>query len=174
MVLPGHLAAGYITTFFTITTLGYSFTPTEQTLLLSIGTLLGDAPDLDVFFNFLKNKSIKVFSLKGHRDHITHIPLLWLLIGAMVWLTSSSDFYKTFGILLWLCPWSHLLCDSIFTDTGVRWFAPFTQKSVMIFKKNNEDFPTNWKNLFHKYTQNPLFYIEFSLTILALTIFLYK
>lgn len=174
MILPGHLAAGYVATFLTITTLGYSFTPTEQTLLLTAGTLLGDAPDVDVFFSFIKHKSVKVHSLKGHRDHITHIPLLWLLLGLSIWISSTSDFYKTLGLLLWFCPWSHLICDSIFTDTGVRWFAPFTQKSAMFFKRKNEDFPLNWKNLFYKYAQNPLFYLEFSVVALAFIVFIYR
>lgn len=174
MVLPGHLAAGYITTFLTMTTLGYSFTATEQTLLLTAGTLLGDAPDIDVFFGFIKNKSTKVTSLKGHRDHITHVPLLWLFLGLSIWMISTSDFYKTLGLLLWVCPWSHLICDSVFTDTGVRWFAPFTQKSVMFFQRNLEDFPLNWKSLFYKYAQNPLFYLELSLVVFALIILVYR
>lgn len=174
MILPGHLAAGYITTFVTVTALGYSFTPTEQTLLLTAGTLLGDAPDLDVFFNFFKKTSIGVSSLKGHRDHITHIPLLWLVLGVIIWFSSTSDFYKTLGLLLWLCPWSHLLCDSIFTDTGVRWFAPFSEKKVMTFKKQTENFPSSWLDLFYKYAKNPLCYLEISLVVIASIIFLYK
>ena len=174
MVLPGHLAAGYITTFLTITTLGYSFTPTEQTLLFTAGTILGNAPDLDIFFSFLKNKSVGVSSIKGHRDNITHVPFLWLILGIIVWFSSTSDFYKTLGILLWLCPWIHLICDSIFTDTGVRWFAPFTKRSVMTFKKQPENFPSSWPNLFYKYAQNPLCYLELSFVVIALVIFIYR
>ena len=177
MVLPGHIAAGYITAFTLVTTLGYSFTPSEYTLLLTAGALLGDAPDADVIFSFFKKKSTDVSSLKGHRDHITHIPLLWLILGLSVCIigtASSSDVIRTIGLLLWLCPWSHLLCDSILTDTGVRWLAPFNQKHFMILKKEPSAFPSNWKNLFVNYAKNPLCYLELSLVILAVIIFFYS
>jgi hypothetical protein len=188
MILPGHIAAGYITAFVTTTilssTFGYSFTPAEQTLLLTAGALLGDAPDIDVIFSFLKKKSTDVSALRGHRDHVTHIPLLWLVLGLIIYGVSAivtsgagatnigvSEFWKTLSLLIWLCPWSHLLCDSIFTDTGVRWLAPFTHKSYMTIENKGGKFPSGWKNLFLQYAFNPLCYLELAMVILALIVF---
>ncbi|MDB5204778.1 MAG: hypothetical protein JWP09_806 [Candidatus Taylorbacteria bacterium] len=169
MVFPGHIAAGYLTALGVVTFSGIALSPNEQALLLTLGALLGDGPDVDLFYSFFKKKTTNVGALKGHRDHITHMPLLWLLIGLFVFILTVSNFGKVLGILLWLCPWSHLLCDSLFSDVGVAWLRPFSNKGFTLFKRP-ETFPANWKDLFLTLLKNPLFYLEIFIALVAFVI----
>lgn len=172
MVFPGHIAAGYLTTIGVIAVTGYLLSPHEHLLLLSAGTLLGDAPDVDVFFNFLEKKTIKTFGLKGHRDHITHAPIFWFVLGIFVFIISTSNFGKILGLLLWLCPWSHFVCDSVFSTSGIKWLWPFSKKEFTLLKYQAL-FPKNWRELFLSYSSNPLMYLELLIMFTAIAFFLY-
>ena len=90
---------------------------TELAALFAAGTLLGDAPDIDVLFYFLKKKTTSPDKLSAHRTYITHAPVVWLLLGLSIFFLSSAfglgSFWCILGLLVWLCPWSHFLCDSI-------------------------------------------------------------
>ena len=170
MVLPGHIAAGYLTALGVVTLSGLTLTPNEQITLLTLGALLGDGPDLDVFFSFLKKKTTSVTALTGHRDHITHIPLLWLAIGLFIFLLTDSNFGKVLGLLLWLCPWSHFVCDSIFSSVGIGWLKPFSKKEYTLFRRREFTLST-WKNLWRHLLISPLFYLEILLVIVAVIVF---
>jgi hypothetical protein len=190
MIFPGHLAAGYITTRATLAvaaaigavgigTAGGSLSPAEMTTLLIAGTLLGDAPDIDILYVFFTRKSFHPSKLSGHRRYITHIPLLWLILGLGIFFLSpfftmlGGDliFWKLLGLLVWLCPWSHFLCDSIYG--GIAWLRPFSQKDFALLdvpNVNNEYFasiPPSWRELFIAYFKNPLAYIEIGISFVA-------
>lgn len=98
MVFPGHIAAGYLTALGVVTFAGFTLSPNEQTILLTLGALLGDGPDIDIIFSFFKKKTTSIKALKGHRDHITHMPLFWLLIGLFVFVLADSNFGKVLGL----------------------------------------------------------------------------
>lgn len=173
MVFPGHIAAGYLTALGVVTFAGIPLTPNEQTILLTLGALLGDAPDTDIFYSFFKKKTTGISALQGHRDHITHMPLLWLLIGLFVFVLVDSNFGKVLGLLLWLCPWSHLLCDSIFSSVGVAWLRPFSNKGFTLFKRP-EAHLSSWKELLPHLVKNPVFYLEILLVLTALAVFVIR
>ena len=59
MIFPGHIAAGFLTTYSVVSFFPGLHAPvggTELAALFAAGTLLGDAPDIDVLFYFLKKK----------------------------------------------------------------------------------------------------------------------
>src|SRR4051812_47497643 len=129
MILPGHLAAGYLTTYAVLHLGGFHFSGNENIAIYTIGTLLGDGPDFDIFLNFLRKKTLTPEVTDGHRGYITHTAVLWLLLGSAVFVlgyAAQSDFIQALGLLLWLSPWSHLLCDSLIF--GAKWFWPFSDK----------------------------------------------
>ncbi|MES2223806.1 MAG: metal-dependent hydrolase [Patescibacteria group bacterium] len=173
MVFPGHIAAGYLTALGVVTFAGFSLTPNEQALLLTLGSLLGDAPDIDVFYSFLKKKTTGISALQGHRDHITHMPLLWLLIGLFVYVFTDSNFGKVLGLLIWLCSWSHLLCDSIFSSVGIQWLKPFSEKRFTLFRKPDMTL-SSWKELLPHLVKSPIFYLEFIVAFTAIAVFIVR
>lgn len=173
MVFPGHIAAGYLTALGVVTFAGVPFSPNEQAILLTLGALLGDGPDLDVFFNFFKKKTIGVTALQGHRDIVTHMPLLWLVVGLLVFIVTDSAFGHVLGILLWLCPWSHFVCDTIFSSTGIGWLKPFSKTEFALFRR--PDFvPMNWGELWSHLFVSPIFYLELLVAISGVVVFLIR
>ena len=173
MVFPGHIAAGYLTALGVVTFAGLPLSPNEQTILLTVGALLGDAPDIDVFVSFFRKKTTDISSLNGHRDYITHTPILWLLAGFLVIVLTGSPFGQILGLLLWLCPWSHLVCDSMFSSVGVQWLRPFSHTSFTLFRRQ-EVLPKSWKGLIPLLLVSPLFYIEILLACVALAVIIIR
>ena len=179
MIFPGHIAAGFLTTYSVVSFFPGLHAPvggTELAALFAAGTLLGDAPDIDVLFYFLKKKTTSPDKLSAHRTYITHAPVVWLLLGLSIFFLSSAfglgSFWCILGLLVWLCPWSHFLCDSI--DYGVMWLWPISKKQFAVYnsqstqEKNNIRPPQNWRELFWGYSKTPLAYIEFAITLIGL------
>ena len=131
MVLPGHLSGGYLAAraVLALAPAAAAFSPTQTTILLVIGTLFGDSPDIDLFFYYFNQKSSHPDNNEnGHRHYITHAPIFWLCVSLTIvligWL-SGSLFTQFVGWMILSGSWSHLLLDSI--EFGVRWFWPFSQ-----------------------------------------------
>lgn len=173
MVLPGHLAAGYLTTYAVLFVSGIHFAYSQELTLLCIGTLLGDAPDSDIAYNFLKKKTLSSEGIDQHRDYVTHTAPIWLISGLALYALGhfalANPFVEILGLLLWLCPWSHLLCDSFFV--GIRWLWPFSNKYYALSRAKNIEH-TGWKDFFMKYFKTPHPYIEMGLVIVTLFVLL--
>lgn len=182
MVLPGHLAAGYLTTFVVLKIasawFSISLSVSQTFWLFIIGTLLGDGPDVDAVFGILKSRSLSPKGLDGHRKYVTHAPVLWLIAGLAIFFTARffasdtwSGFFQILGLLIWLCPWSHFLCDSM--ENGVMWLWPLTTRWFALKNPGgkNEDHPHDWRTLFSGYFKTPVAWVEGLLVILALIVF---
>lgn len=126
MLPPGHLSAGYLTSRIVIGSLHYSFTEYQYNMLILIGTVLGALPDLDFFIAFAKTGSFTIDNSKAnHRKFATHAPLLWFAAGLIIFFSAQSDFYKTIGLLVWICSWVHFALDSAY---GIMWLWPFSTR----------------------------------------------
>ena len=118
--------------FIEVAHVGAQFTPLtphQYTILLVAGVLSGDLPDIDVIWYFLRNKTVGPEHLGNHRHYVTHAPIIWLVLGIIVASISfllGSLFWTTIGLMLWLGPWTHFLCDSI--EYGVMWLWPISTK----------------------------------------------
>ena len=144
------------------------------------GTLLGDAPDIDILFYFFKKKTLGPGDLSAHRKYPTHAPVVWFILGVAIFCVSpllagvagSVAFWKIAGLLVWLCPWSHLLCDSI--DYGVMWLWPFSERQFALYNSQEDlvarhvEAPRSWRRLFAGYFKSPVAYLELGITALAL------
>jgi len=141
MILPGHLAGGYLATHALLFLAPATFSPTEVYALYAIGIIASDSPDIDLLWFYFENKKYEKnqklnhgevengkaskHPKANHREHITHTPIFWLIVSAIIafigYIFNSS--FTEFGALVILAgSWSHLIFDSIVF--GVCWFWP--------------------------------------------------
>ncbi len=138
----------------------------------------GAAPDLDLIYNFLKLKSYRIAG-KGapsHRKYLSHAPILWLIAGLTVYFLAQDDYYRTFGLLIWLGSWTHFVLDSI--DYGIMWLWPFSTKFYSL-RNRQADVEIGGSSFigylwsFAKiYSKALTFYLEIIIIISALIIFM--
>ncbi len=173
MILPGHLAAGYITTYSLLALVHPDLTLVQKDILLVWGTLCGDLPDIDIFYSMVRKFSTKPMVLDGHRKYITHAPIVWLILGLALYFVFTNPLYKYMGLLVWLGAWTHLLCDSV--DHGVRWLWPFSEKRFSLIPPPEHEEPRSssyrWADLFRGYFTIATFYLEIFMVVLAVALF---
>ena len=143
MVLPGHLAGGYLAATALLAVFHPDLSTSQINSLLIIGTLAGELPDIDLIFFNLKhrqdrsskqnsNEFVSVENTEdseSHRNYITHVPFFWLVISALIILAGSifdSIITEYFGWMILLGTISHFILDSI--EYGIRWLAPISKK----------------------------------------------
>ena len=173
MLPPGHFASGYLAAKALLRVVPYHFTPAQQHGLIEFGVLAGALPDVDMFYSFFKVSGItfKDDSI-NHRRFVSHAPIVWLVLGLVLFLVARSPYYKTMAIMLWLGAWIHFLLDSI--DYGIMWLWPFSTKIYAIYNKQwtNESTSSNpiryWWEFMKRYVQLPTFYVEVIIIIIAL------
>ncbi len=183
MVLPGHLAGGYLASSAILLLSNNLLTNPEMVSLLMIGTIAGELPDIDLFL-FSKEehdqiKKHKKMSVCNHREYITHAPVFWLILCSIVVLSGyifDNHFAQMLGQIILAGTCSHLLLDSI--DDGVMWLWPYSKKRYAIFKASTEthvrihSLKYYWKFITTQYPKYWTFYVEIFISIIAVyTIF---
>lgn len=173
MLPPGHIAAGFLVAKGVINYLEPSLNTEQINNLLILGAFFGFMPDLDMFWSFFKmGKFIQPPSKINHRSFFTHLPLFWLITGLLIYIFGSNDYWKTFGIILWLSTWSHFFLDSI--QYGIRWLWPISKK-YYAFADKNITYKSSHSTFFRFWFEFLKFYI-FKLTptfVLEVVILLY-
>ncbi len=182
MVLPGHLAGGYIATTAVLSSIPWVFTQKELALLYIIGILAGEIPDIDLFAFYFEKKNNNDSKNLTHREYISHIPLFWIMISLLIALFGiifSSTFIITLSIVFLVGTISHLILDSI--DYGITWLKPFSSKRFCLFpmKLIPEDphivttgsLQYYWNYLKGAYLKQVTFYAEILITVVAIIIF---
>ncbi len=185
MVLPGHLAGGYLATT-ALLLLTHSSLPTSQmTALLIIGTLAGELPDIDLIPFYLANLRNSP-NVHSHRTYFTHAPAFWLIVSLVIaaaGLIFKSSFVEYLGLVILAGTWSHLILDSI--EDGVMWLWPFTKRCFALGKVTGFD-PKEYggpdragsikfhlKFIYKVYMRERVsFYIEIVITVIALLLIL--
>ena len=150
----------------------------EMLTLLIAGTLLGDAPDTDILFHFITKRTLKPSSLSDHRKYLTHAPLLWIVAGLGIvgisFFFSLGIFWQLLGLLVWLGPWSHFLCDSV--EVGVMWLWPFSKRQFALYNSQESldahhvQPPRTWQALFREYFKEPVAYLELIISLIAVCV----
>ncbi len=188
MVLPGHLAGGYLATTSILSLVTVPFSNTELTLLYIIGILAGEIPDIDLFaFYFEKNKGSSSSKKHTHREYITHLPLFWFSLCLVIFFIGySADwvFLMTMSLVILAGVFSHFLFDSL--DYGIQWFKPFSKRRLCLSNNlNTDDFDKKmsdrrikigsinfyWNYLKIFYLKQITFYAEVLVVIIAIFIF---
>lgn len=156
MLPPGHAAAGYLVSAGVLSAMGVPYnTPAAQTIL-ALGFMFGALPDVDMFFAFAKTRSMVIENAKqSHRVYITHTPIFWFAIAVVVF-AATRDI--TIAPLVFLCPLSHLLLDSL--EDEIMWRWPFSSQPYRLFKSTHDldiprqDFFSYWKKFLWWYWSN--------------------
>jgi hypothetical protein len=180
MVLPGHLAGGYLVSraVLALAPAATAFSPAQTAALLVIGTLFGDSPDIDLIFYYFNQRSAHPDNDEiGHRHNITHTPIFWLGVSLAVvaagWIAGSL-FTEFAGWMILAGSWTHLLLDSI--EVGIRWLWPFSEKIFLLRKTAEPEVPGTkgtvayyWKLITSKsYLRSLTVYAEIAITLAAL------
>lgn len=177
MLIFGHAAAGYLITYFLIeifhTTL---LTSSQIDMLFVIGIITAILPDLDIFFMFIKYKSIKLQRNDSHRKNILHTLPFWILISMLIFVTTPTFFGLYISLVVFFGALTHLLGDSI--TYGIMWLWPFNNKLYSIYKIEIEKINMGqsnasyyWKFFTQIYIKNLTFYLELILVVIALIVY---
>ena len=129
MVLPGHLSGGYLAARAVLFLTHASFSPTQAATLLVIGTLAGEAPDIDLLFFYFNQRSKASKKVAEHRGYFTHTPLVWLVLSLAIVTTGrifDSSFVQSIGWMILAGTFCHFILDSL--EHGIRWLWPFSNK----------------------------------------------
>lgn len=179
MLPPGHVAAGYLTAEVLLKFAHPQLSATQQNQLLWWGIFFGFAPDLDYFYVFFREHAftVKDSSKNNHRRLISHAPILWLIVGLVIYFLSTDVYYKILGLLLWLASWSHFILDSI--EDGVMWLWPISTKQFALRHPKNlivedSNFFSHWVKFIKQYATQRLSFIFEVLIILAALIVYFK
>ncbi len=155
MLPPGHIAAGYLTAKIVTGSLQYNLTASQINELSLIGAIVAFLPDLDFFFAFAKLKAFRIDNkIVNHRKLLTHAPIIWLLVGLIIFFSASSDFGKALGLVFWLSSWSHFILDS---GEGIMWLWPFTKRFLPLptsyyqrkYEFKHKEYKSFWKYWFN-------------------------
>ncbi len=176
MLPPGHIAAGYLTAQALLHFTHPNLTLDQQNQLLLWGMLFGFLPDIDTFIAFAKEKAWFVKNQNyNHRKFITHAPVIWLVLGLIIFLIAPDTYWKTVGLLVWLGSWSHFLLDTL--SYGIMWFWPFSNR-IYALTNREKDFKIEqnsafkfWWTFVKKYSQTLSFYLEILIIISAILIY---
>jgi membrane-bound metal-dependent hydrolase YbcI (DUF457 family) len=183
MVLPGHLAGGYLTATALLAVFHPDLSMAQTNALLVIGTLAGELPDIDLFFFNIRhrrdrNEPRHIQDTDNHRNYITHVPFFWFIVSATISFVGfiSSTFIEWIGFILLAGTLSHFILDSV--EYGIRWFAPWSNKrfaiQLQVPEKTTDDRPGSIKQYFHflihTYWKMKTFWLEIIVTIVAICI----
>ncbi len=180
MLPPGHIAGGYLVAFAFLKIVNPGFDQSQINQFLLWGMFFGFVPDLDMFVTFGASKSFTITSKYNHRKFFTHVPVVWLIAGLLVYILSTNPFQRSIGLLIWLASWSHFLFDSL--QYGIRWLYPFSKKLYSVRDTGVEmdiqekEFFVYWIVFLKKYAQRFKLtcYSELGVIALALIIFFTK
>jgi hypothetical protein len=178
MLAHAHFVFGFLIALVFLGFANPQLSTSQTNLLLLLGSLIAIIPDFDLFFSFFKTKSLKLHTKATHRKFLSHTPVIWFLIGIIIFFLTPNIFLKMFGLLFWFCSWSHFLGDSI--EYGVRWFWPFSKKRFAFNNVSEDDSFYEEKTLkFYKllftkvYVKNYTFYIENMIFIFGLAVLIF-
>jgi len=175
MILPGHLALGYLVTYGLLKLFHLEFSVADTNFILLFGTIFGAIVDLDFLSYFLKNRTLKMRNDISHRDQISHAPLLWLIIGLLIFFFADDVFTKVIGLTVWISTWSHFAFDSF--EHGIMWRYPFSKKRYnlwgdkpFIARKKEGLIGYYYRFFFHYYPTRKTFWIELLVVVVFLLV----
>ena len=173
MLPPGHIAGAYLATSAVLLLTHPVVSPEQMQNLVFIGIFFGIAPDLDFFYGFTSQNVWTIPNDKfDYKKSLSHAPLLWLLLAALIYFLARDSYLKEVGLLIWAGSWTHFLLDSI--DNGVMWLYPFTIKRYALFLKEKKyvtvetKFFPFWIGLVRWYAKNMVsFWLEVATIVIA-------
>lgn len=182
MLPPGHFAAGYLTTTFTISSLINLYPQAQDPKFLALGLFASLVPDLDEFYAFYKAGGFwfkKRTRAVVHRNYLSHAPLFYLIISAVVFgagLFFQSIDLQLYAILFMVGTWTHFFFDSFYY--GMMWAWPVNRK-IYAFRKAGVEMPKirangffeYWTGFLKFYIHDLVFYMEAAIIVIAISVY---
>jgi len=177
MLLPGHLAGGYLATLALVKLTNSGLDQSQINHLLILGAIAGAIPDWDHIVSFIQTKAIQLpkDERHSHRNLFTHTPLFWLFISVVVYLlTQNLAFGSYFALTVLVGSWSHFFLDTFVH--GIQWLWPFSRKKYAFLDQGvrpdyeEPRFWAYWWKFLKWYTRFLCFYLEVLITIVALIV----
>ncbi len=186
MVLPGHLAGGYIATSIILNFVSIPLTSADLSVIYTIGILSGEIPDIDLLLFYLEKNKNKNKTRQTHRDFITHIPMFWFVFCLTIFFIGflvTSKLIMLLSVVILAGTFSHFILDSL--EYGIQWFKPFSKRRYCLFEiKEMEDFEKRsqhdhvkigslrfyWNYVTTIYIRQVSFYAEFLVVIIAILV----
>jgi membrane-bound metal-dependent hydrolase YbcI (DUF457 family) len=172
MLWIGHLSLGYLVYRALLSLYPTdAFSQFQLHILLAIALIASILPDADFIAFFRKNKSLKLQKDSSHRTQMSHAPLAYVLIGAVLYLLSYTFFFKAASMLFTLGTLSHFLGDSI--EYGIMWLWPLSSKQYSLRHIPRERIKSNtvagyyWEFFWEIYVRNWTFWIELAALVAA-------
>jgi len=169
MLTPTHLAAGYLLG----ERLASAAARSEHNDVLGRRVLLftmlfAIAPDLDLlWFGVQHHWTITGDSAGAHHAYLTHVPLIYILGAAFLWL-GASKFYRWLIAASLVGAISHMLLDSILIGWGIPWLYPFSNRLIgwnIVTRLYRSEWGDHW--LSH-YLVSPFILVEYAFIAVAL------
>jgi len=169
MIFPGHVSAGYLVAKVVLS-MHPEISVAEYNKLVLLGAFSGWLPDIDIFYYFFKARSVRFEEGTTHRSYITHTPFFWIAVAFLVLLFTRSE---VSALIMGLGSLSHIFFDSFGSGNGVMWFWPFSKKKVLFFNYVDKNPETDnvfkyYFLLFKDYLNTTTFYLEITITVVAL------
>ncbi len=102
--------------------------------LVGISVLFALLPDADFIVHAIAHRRVGGKYAHTHRD-LFHYPLAYLLIGGMI-----VAYFGTLWFFVFMsASLAHFMHDSIGIGWGIKWFYPFSKKTVKLFSTKEGD-----------------------------------
>jgi inner membrane protein len=158
-MLIAHLPAGYILTKF-------MQKKSDIQCCLWLGLLGSIFPDFDIMYLYIAEDTGTF-----HRQYWTHLPIFWLCITMIFFVTTYFiNFNKKVicgGLFFLMNIWGHLILDT--TMAPVYWLKPLMAKGFQLFDLNIAPVYASW---FFNYMMHPFFLSEITLCIGAIVMWI--
>lgn len=139
-------------------------------------------PDLDTLYFYFKFKSLRYQKNVGHRNWVSHAPLIYLVLGLLFFFGSYSSFYSSLALVFMIGSFSHFTGDSI--EYGAMWLYPFSKRkfalmkapkdSVLFYRKNNSSVGYYWDLVTKVYMRGGAFYFEVIVVLISLVVLFFS
>lgn len=148
MVLPGHIAGGYLAAYGVLHALHPALTGAQLRMLFWWGAFFGIAPDFDYLRLIIMQRTLMFSRMEQHREFVTHTPIFWLLLSGGIFFLSDSLFFHYFALIVLVGSWSHLVLDSL--EYGIMWLWPLSSRRFALHpmraasRQSRGDFASYW------------------------------
>lgn len=179
MLPPGHIAAGFLVAEGVLRLTNPSLSQADVKSLVWWGMIFGFAPDLDNFLAFFKVRSFYYYQKDNsiHRQFLSHVPILWLAAGLLIYWLSGSLYWRHVGVMLWAGSWSHFILDSL--EYGVMWLWPFNRQLWALKNRGVKrqigvpNFLGYWLTFLKLYATRLTFYVEILILVAATFVYIH-
>lgn len=170
MLIPGHIAGGWLVTRQLTNSLG-SLSGLERRRLLILGTIVGTLPDWDYIWYVIQKGRLAFDSDFRHHTWVTHTFPFYLIPAALLFLVGTIRKNRDLEHIATIFAAStsiHLILDAIGTADGIMLLYPFSKRMFGIALSG-----IYGKEGVVHYMNSPVYLVELTLVVIVVVTLLY-